>query len=61
MDTLMIYLQAGIDGSNLSLALEPEAASLFCKFLPTEKIGGGSGVSCFRPGSKYIVLDAGGQ
>ena len=56
------FFQAGIDGSSLSLALEPEAASLFCKFLPVEKISGTNrGVTCFRAGSKYLVLDAGGM
>ena len=59
---MYIFFQAGIDGQNLSLALEPEAASLYCKYLPVERIGGSSkGVTCFRAGSKYLVLDAGGK
>ncbi|KAL4230294.1 hypothetical protein ACF0H5_010678 [Mactra antiquata] len=54
---------AGIDTNHLSLALEPEAASLFCKYLPVEKIIGVDGapkIASFAPGKKYLVLDAGG-
>lgn len=52
--------KAGIHNDNLSLALEPEAASLFCKYLPVERVSGGAGISCFCSGSKYLVVDAGG-
>ena len=58
---IALYFQAGIHNDNLSLALEPEAASLFCKYLPVERITGGDGISCFKPGSRYLVLDAGGE
>ncbi|XP_060577016.1 heat shock 70 kDa protein 12A-like [Ruditapes philippinarum] len=56
-------IEAGIDTKHLSLALEPEAASLFCKYLPVEKVEGNDGesrISSFAPGKKYLVLDAGG-
>lgn len=54
--------KAGIDTDNLSIALEPEAASLYCKHLPVEKISGcdSQNFSAFSPGSRYLVLDAGG-
>ncbi|KAJ8297603.1 hypothetical protein KUTeg_024134 [Tegillarca granosa] len=52
-------LWAGIPKAYLKIALEPEAASLFCKYLPTKKMECG-GFSVFKPGSKYLVLDAGG-
>ncbi|XP_060065858.1 heat shock 70 kDa protein 12A-like isoform X1 [Ylistrum balloti] len=53
--------EAGIKGDQLKIALEPEAASLYCKNLPVEKLGGsGQGFTCFSKGSKYLVLDAGG-
>ncbi|XP_069129616.1 heat shock 70 kDa protein 12A-like isoform X1 [Argopecten irradians] len=53
--------QAGIKGDQLTIALEPEAASLYCKHLPVEKMGGSEqGFTCFSNGSKYLVLDAGG-
>ncbi|XP_061163780.1 heat shock 70 kDa protein 12A-like [Saccostrea echinata] len=53
---------AGIDKDDLVIALEPEAASLFCKHVPIEKMTGssGKGFNVFSPGSAYIVLDAGG-
>ncbi|KAJ8302130.1 hypothetical protein KUTeg_021117 [Tegillarca granosa] len=52
----------GIKSNRLILALEPEAASLFCMRLPVEKFSHGmqKGFSAFQAGSKYIVLDAGG-
>lgn len=54
-------INAGIRTDHLTLALEPEAASLFCKYLPVEKVKGAKGeISCFSPGKKYLVLDAGG-
>lgn len=44
------------------IALEPEAASLFCKYLPIEKLQGSEGgIGAFKPGSRYLVLDAGGK
>ncbi|XP_069110217.1 heat shock 70 kDa protein 12B-like, partial [Argopecten irradians] len=51
---------AGIDGNRLKIALEPEAASLYCKYLPVERKGGEGGMKGFTSGSKYVVLDAGG-
>jgi hypothetical protein len=51
-------IQAGIDGDNLIIALEPEAASMFCKYMPVEK--GTDSLQTFKPGSKYIILDCGG-
>ncbi|XP_062582246.1 heat shock 70 kDa protein 12B-like [Saccostrea cucullata] len=53
---------AGIVENNLMIALEPEAASLFCKHVPIEMMTGssGKGFNAFSPGSAYIVLDAGG-
>ncbi|XP_069130594.1 heat shock 70 kDa protein 12B-like [Argopecten irradians] len=51
-------VKAGIESCSLRIALEPEAASLYCKHLPMEK--GQTGISSFSAGSKYLVLDAGG-
>ncbi|XP_052760705.1 heat shock 70 kDa protein 12A-like isoform X2 [Mya arenaria] len=55
-------VMAGILNENLILALEPEAASMFCRNISVEKtIGSGeSSVSSFKPGETYIILDAGG-
>ncbi|XP_052794098.1 heat shock 70 kDa protein 12A-like [Mya arenaria] len=54
--------KAGIASDNLSIALEPEAASLFCRHLPIQQFSGNCGKSLktFDVGSKYMVLDAGG-
>lgn len=50
--------KAGIKEDNLLIALEPEAASMFCKYMPVEK--GEHSFQSFQPGSKYMVLDCGG-
>ncbi|XP_048728151.2 heat shock 70 kDa protein 12B-like isoform X2 [Ostrea edulis] len=52
--------EAGIPAHQLTIALEPEAASIYCKHLPVEKLEGANKISVFRPGNKYLVLDAGG-
>ncbi|KAJ8297926.1 hypothetical protein KUTeg_024457 [Tegillarca granosa] len=54
--------EAGISDNQLSIALEPEAAALYCKILPIEKLSAGyeNNLSVFQPGTKYIVLDLGG-
>jgi hypothetical protein len=56
-------LQAGIKSKLLIIALEPEAAALYVKQIPVD-----SGLDkdskeqgTFAPGSKYIVVDAGGM
>ncbi|KAL4230976.1 Heat shock 70 kDa protein 12A [Mactra antiquata] len=54
--------EAKIDGKNLSISLEPEAASLYCQLIPTDKINGSEGCQfqVASPGSKYMVIDLGG-
>jgi hypothetical protein len=51
---MYLLLQAGIPGSQLMLALEPEAASIFCKHIPSERmvIGGKSCLDAFSPKTK---------
>ncbi|KAL4234528.1 hypothetical protein ACF0H5_006171 [Mactra antiquata] len=53
---------AGIPKENLTIALEPEAASLFCQYLPVERfnMGGKSGFGDAKPGTTYMILDLGG-
>ncbi|KAL3879883.1 hypothetical protein ACJMK2_032159 [Sinanodonta woodiana] len=53
-------VQAGIKNETLKIALEPETASIFCRLLPVEKMIEGGGMTSFKPGSVYMVLDAGG-
>ncbi|XP_060083671.1 heat shock 70 kDa protein 12A-like [Ylistrum balloti] len=49
---------AGIKGEQLTICLEPEAASLYCQYLPIDKLK--SNVSFKGSTSKYMVLDCGG-
>lgn len=60
---MFLWFQADIDGGQLSIALEPEAASLYCQFLPTDKIHGTEGASfaVADAGSRYMVIDLGGK
>lgn len=63
MPFYFLFIQAGISDNQLSIALEPEAAALYCKILPIEKLAAGyqNNLSVFQPGTKYIVLDLGGE
>jgi hypothetical protein len=43
------------------IALEPEAASIYCQYLPTEKLKGAErGFSMSEEGTQYMVVDNGG-
>lgn len=54
-------IAAGLPDKMLRIALEPEAASLFCQHLPLEKLVGASkGFDVSKPGTKYMVIDLGG-
>jgi len=46
--------------NQLVIALEPEAASLYCRTLPMGRFDDGTAKPCFEPGTKYLVVDAGG-
>ncbi|XP_045193636.2 heat shock 70 kDa protein 12A-like [Mercenaria mercenaria] len=54
--------EAGIPSEHLTIALEPEAASLFCQHLPVEKlnVGGQVKFSDAKPGTTYMIVDLGG-
>lgn len=45
----------------MTIALEPEAAYICCKHLSVEELERTNTVSAFQSGSRYLVLDAGGQ
>lgn len=53
--------------NRLSIALEPEAAALYCRFLPVEKLTGSSQgeeisqLKTFSPGAQYLIVDLGGK
>ena len=53
-----------IMSQNLIIALEPEAASLYCRTLAMGKFTGMRGVRgemAMKPGEKYIIVDCGGM
>ncbi|XP_060588441.1 heat shock 70 kDa protein 12B-like [Ruditapes philippinarum] len=50
--------KARIPGKNLTICLEPEAASVYCRHLPVSKEV--TSLAKFSSGTKYLVLDAGG-
>ncbi|XP_048774519.2 heat shock 70 kDa protein 12A-like isoform X2 [Ostrea edulis] len=55
--------KAGLKDSQLSLALEPEAASMYCRKIPVEintQKDGAKQIASLPSGSKYLVLDLGG-
>ncbi|CAC5385494.1 unnamed protein product [Mytilus coruscus] len=53
--------KAGIPRTNLLIALEPEAASIYCQYLPTEKLNGAEeGFTMSEVGTKYMIIDLGG-
>ncbi|XP_052097935.1 heat shock 70 kDa protein 12A-like [Mytilus californianus] len=55
--------KAGILGKNLTLALEPEAASIYCRRVAvgdSEDNEGCKAIAALGIGSKYVVLDQGG-
>ncbi|XP_053388605.1 heat shock 70 kDa protein 12B-like [Mercenaria mercenaria] len=55
-------IKAGIATERLTIVLEPEAASLYCRHIPvdTTVTDGNLTISELPTGSKYMVLDAGG-
>lgn len=49
---------------HFSLVFEPEAASIYAKSLPLEKVMGDNNafvLKAFDPGKKFIVVDGGGM
>ncbi|XP_052087074.1 heat shock 70 kDa protein 12B-like [Mytilus californianus] len=54
-------VKAGIPNSNLSIALEPECASVYCQHLSKDHLyGARDEYSMKETGQKYIVVDLGG-
>ncbi|KAK3609225.1 hypothetical protein CHS0354_035164 [Potamilus streckersoni] len=57
--------EAGIDDDSLTIALEPEVASMYCKAKAREQVNSAAKQDSertepFQPGTKYLVLDLGG-
>lgn len=55
-------IAAGIKANQLSIALEPEAASIYCQHIPTEVdvSGNTSFLRTAKQGTKYMIVDLGG-
>lgn len=62
---LPYYLfQAGIHTDSLLLSLEPEAASLFCRYIRVNRVEEADAaitLSNFGVGDRYMILDCGGK
>ena len=57
---IFYYSQAGINNDQPCIALEPEAASMHCQYLPTEKLKGASkGFTMTWRDKNYMVVDLG--
>lgn len=55
---VLLFLKAGINKDNLAIALEPEAASIYCQYLSFAK------ENTSYPSlsdTKYMVVDLGGE
>lgn len=55
--------QAGIKGNQLTIALEPEAASIYCQELRTDRENKTNITfsETIKKGMKYVVVDLGGN
>jgi hypothetical protein len=58
-----ISFKAGLVTNKLTIALEPEAASIFCRHLSvhTAISGGNTSIAKMPVGTRYMILDAGGM
>lgn len=57
---LLYLIKAGINNDNLTIALEPEAASMYCKNIPLVQLTNKE-FDIFSKGNQYLILDAGGM
>lgn len=58
---MLHLIKAGIN-DNLTIALEPEAASMYCKKIQLVKLKEPKAeFQIFSPGNQYLILDAGGM
>lgn len=65
MPVLLHQIKAGVRSECLTIALEPEAASVYCKKIQLAKLSEANsdedGFDIFSPGNQYLILDAGGM
>lgn len=57
---MIFYTQAGIPKSHLTIALEPEAASIYCQRVSHNVLLSGTNNDLSVPGKRYLVADIGG-
>ncbi|CAG2213168.1 unnamed protein product [Mytilus edulis] len=59
---MVLHQQAGIKGYDLTIALEPETASIYCQELRTNRDGTSNKTfsETIKKGTKYVVVDLGG-
>lgn len=61
---ILFLLQAGIDNASLTIALEPEAASIYCRHAKLHAYQDAqllTSVAQLTPLTRYAILDAGGK
>ena len=59
---ILLLFQAQIAPDHLLIALEPEAASIYCKHIDLANfVGMSANFKPFASGARYIILDAGGN
>ena len=56
-----LLFQAGIASHDLILALEPEAASIYCQNIPVDMTVDAIGLASLMTGDQYLVADLGGS
>lgn len=63
--SVTVFYQAGIPAHDIEIALEPEAASLYCRsmriFRNSTSPKQSPKLLTFSPGSVYMVVDCGGE
>lgn len=55
------FQKAGIKDHRLKLALEPEAASIYCQYIPVDRTKEQRGFGVSAVGTRYMVIDLGGK
>ena len=54
-------LITSVDSDALLIALEPEAASFYCRTLSVHEFAMSTSKPGFPSGTKYVIVDAGGE
>lgn len=58
----ILFSQAGIGSKNLTIALEPEAVSMYCQYIRFSKEDASyASLDVLESGTKYMLVDLGGN